>query len=715
MTRFRSVAAGLATLATVAAMVSCVTPPPPPAPVPATDDWPMLMHDVRHTGIAGTTALKASNAGQLGMRYMTNTGNWVYSSPVVATVASLGKQLVFVGNKAKFVFAFDAATGEQVWRSQTSSNNSSTPAVYEDVVYIGSSDYKMYAFSAVDGHEICSFNTGGIVQASPTVVDPDGSGIRVYFGDAGLGGAPDGGHVWSMHGVDATDAFADCSADWSYDQFGDPAGSHPEAGSWSSPSYGQLATGRRIIVIGASSTDNAAYAFDALTGARIWRFGTPAPFPDADVGAGTTFSPPGVNGFADGAAYIAGKNHHVYGLNPRTGAAYWDFDVQANAPAASNYSGRSTPALVGNVIYVGWGEGVFAIDATTGAMVWRFTSANHADVVGSPAVSGPPGDQVVFAADVAGTMFALDAQTGTVVWQYQAGDLIYGSVAVAAGNVYFAAQDGFVYSFGLGAGNSARPHATIDSPTDGATLPPGGTVPMSGVATDDVAVTKVLVGVRQDSGALWYDAAANSWQKYFVANPATMTTPDQPSTGWTFNAPVSTSGGSYTIVADAVDGNGQHVAPVTLSRFQVGNAVGAPDTVINVPVHKQVYNLAAVPVPVPITVSGTATDTAGPHPGVAQVKLVVLNLQHTEYWCGAPGCAVPGNPAQWTTVYSTVNVPLGTPGGRSTGFSITLPSYDHPHDYRVTAWAIDNDGNPDPFKANVSRICVRLPGDNTCN
>ena len=66
-------------------------------------------------------------------------------------------------------------------------------------------------------------------------------------------------------------------------------------------------------------------------------------------------------------------------------------------------------------------------------------------------------------------------------------------------------------------------------------------------------------------------------------------------------------------------------------------------------------------------------------------------------------------------MYSTVNVPLSAPGAQSTSFSITFPSYDHPHDYRVTAWAIDNDGNPDPFKASVNKICVRLPGDNTCN
>ena len=288
----------------------------------------MLMQNVRHTGLATNTSISTANVGQLGLKYMANTGNWVYSSPVVATVPALGKQLVFVGGKAKFIFAFDTANGDLVWRANVQNNSSSTGAYYNGVLYIGSSDYNMYAFNAATGQQICKLNTGGVVQSSPTVVNPDGSGLRVYFGDAGLGGAPDGGHIWSMHGVDPNDAFADCSVDWSYDHFGDPPDSHGEAGSWSDASFGQLTDGTKVIVIGASSTDNAAYAFNALTGARIWRFPTPAPYPDADVGAGTTLSPPGAL-FPDGAAYIAGKNHHVYGINLRTGAQLWDFNMEA--------------------------------------------------------------------------------------------------------------------------------------------------------------------------------------------------------------------------------------------------------------------------------------------------------------------------------------------------------------------------------------------------
>ena len=304
----------------------------------------MLMQNVRHTGLATNTSISTANVAQLGLKYMANTGNWVYSSPVVATVPALGKQLVFVGGKAKFIFAFDTANGDLVWRANVQNNSSSTGAYYNGVLYIGSSDYNMYAFNAATGQQICKLNTGGVVQSSPTVVNPDGSGLRVYFGDAGLGGAPDGGHIWSMHGVDPNDAFADCSVDWSYDHFGDPPDSHGEAGSWSDASFGQLTDGTKVIVIGASSTDNAAYAFNALTGARIWRFPTPAPYPDADVGAGTTLSPPGAL-FPDGAAYIAGKNHHVYGINLRTGAQLWDFNMEANSPPGpTRVAGRRRPS-----------------------------------------------------------------------------------------------------------------------------------------------------------------------------------------------------------------------------------------------------------------------------------------------------------------------------------------------------------------------------------
>ena len=118
--------------AAVAVAASCVAPPAPPAPRRSGPDDPSAgPAPARDRRLADAAARRRATAGlatnddaptsNVGPARHAATwptpGNWVYSSPVVATVPALGKQLVFVGNKAKFVFAFDAATGELVWRA----------------------------------------------------------------------------------------------------------------------------------------------------------------------------------------------------------------------------------------------------------------------------------------------------------------------------------------------------------------------------------------------------------------------------------------------------------------------------------------------------------------------------------------------------------------------------------------------------------------------
>ena len=65
----------------------------------------------------------------------------------------------------------------------------------------------------------------------------------------------------------------------------------------------------------------------------VWRFQTQKFAQDNDVGAGPTITPPGVNGFADGVVYVAGKDRIVYALNLRTGAEIWEFSIRDDSPA----------------------------------------------------------------------------------------------------------------------------------------------------------------------------------------------------------------------------------------------------------------------------------------------------------------------------------------------------------------------------------------------
>jgi hypothetical protein len=41
-------------------------------------------------------------------------------------------------------------------------------------------------------------------------------------------------------------------------------------------------------------------------------------------------------------------------------------------------------------------------------------------------------------------------------------------------------------------------------------------------------------------------------------------------------------------------------------------------------------------------------------------------------------------------------------------------TYDHPHSYYVTAWAVDLDGEADQTHAQVSRFCVNDAGNTSC-
>jgi len=683
------------------------------------DDWPMFHHDVTHTGVSTETTLDSTNAANLGLRWQSNTGSPAYTSPAVVYNATLDETLVYVANQDGTFAAYDASTGDRVWYFKVPAHLQSSPAVLNGTVYFGASDYKLYALNATTGALRCTFNTGGAIAASPLAVDPDGAGpegVTVYFGDNGLTGTDDGGHIWAVHGVDPTDASTDCTQDWVFTGFGEPPGSQTMAGSWSPPAFGRDATGRAIIAVGGSSPDNSVYGLDALTGARIWRFQTQVFTMDNDVGAGPTTSAPGVNGFANGVAYVAGKDRIVYALNLKTGAEIWEFSIRADAPKSGGAT-RSTAALVGNRLYVGYGKGVYALNATTGAKVWKTEqSAGIAtmEVISSPAISGAAGQRVLFVGDLAGKVYAFDLQTGDDLWSYSTGGFIYGSPAISAGRVYIASSDEFLYAFGLGGGTpSDPPETTLTSPAGGTTLDyPGPSLQLSGSATDDVGVQKVYVAVKNKNSTKWWDGATNTWSSVFQQNLATLASPGAGSTGWTFNVPMPSTGGVFYAQAEAVDGDGQSDVSVAKVSFTVLGTGNPPETSISSPVFKQIYYFpGGVRQSFPITISGTATDPTGSNRGVAKVYIFVKNREHGEYYCGSAGCA---GGALWSPTYRKLEATLANPGAASTTWTFTFPTYDHPHSYFVAAWAQDLNGEIDQTRATVQRFCVRDPGDMTC-
>jgi hypothetical protein len=318
---------------------------------------------------------------------------------------------------------------------------------------------------------------------------------------------------------------------------------------------------------------------------------------------------------------------------------------------------------------------------------------------------------------MAGTIRALDALTGAERWSFATGDLVFSSPAVSGGRIFMTSSTGFLYAFDLGGGISAPPATTIAQPTPGV-QPNTGSLQIAGGATDDVGVSKVLVALKNINTAKWWNAATGTWGRTF--EQATAALAGSPtSRSWTTTIPVPAGGGPFYAQAEAVDTDGQHDPTVPGVDFEIQSLTHPPDTSIDSPADLAVLHFPLdgngdpIYEPFEIVASGEALDDGGPHPGVDHIVVTVLNAEHEEYYCGAPGCGVSGESSSWTPTRTELTVPVADPGATSTTWTTSFFTYDHPHTYRITAWAVDLDGRSDPARPFV-RICVRPPGEEIC-
>jgi len=136
---------------------------------PAGVGVPMFRGDPAHTGVNPGPGVEQSP--EQPWRY--ETCGWVTSSPAVVD------GVVYSGSQDSYLYALEAATGQERWRFGTGARVGSSPAVVGSVVYVGSWDNYVYALDAATGQERWRFPTDGAVQSSPVVVD----GV-VYIGSA---------------------------------------------------------------------------------------------------------------------------------------------------------------------------------------------------------------------------------------------------------------------------------------------------------------------------------------------------------------------------------------------------------------------------------------------------------------------------------------------------------------------------------------------------
>jgi eukaryotic-like serine/threonine-protein kinase len=196
------------------------------------------------------------------------------------------------------------------------------------------------------------------------------------------------------------------------------------------------------------SYDSNLYALDAASGALVWKFATQGERrfsarhlhgeePAAEVMPDTFdvfLSSPALSG---GSVYFGSGDGNVYALDAASGALRWKFHT-GNVVHA-------TPAVAHGTVYVGsWDSYFYALDAASGQERWRFKTGEDPDInnqVGIQSSAVVAGDTVYFGCRDS-NLYALDARSGAKRWAFSnKGSWVVGSPLVADGVVYFATSD----------------------------------------------------------------------------------------------------------------------------------------------------------------------------------------------------------------------------------------------------------------------------------
>jgi eukaryotic-like serine/threonine-protein kinase len=221
---------------------------------------------------------------------------------------------------------------------------------------------------------------------------------------------------------------------------------------WKFDAHGQVNSSPAVVdgVVYAVSLDGKLYAVNAVTGNEQWSFATEGEHRFTRAGNLGSFPPTEVvpdpwdfylssPTVVDGAVYFGSGDGHVYAVDAQTGALKWKFKTGDVV--------HSSPAISEGIVYIGsWDTYFYALDAATGALKWKFKTGEDnkihlmTGIPGSAAVA----DGVVYFGCRDANFYALDALTGALKWKApNDGSWIIASPAVADGVLYYTTSDTF--------------------------------------------------------------------------------------------------------------------------------------------------------------------------------------------------------------------------------------------------------------------------------
>lgn len=145
----------------------------------------------------------------------------------------------------------------------------------------------------------------------------------------------------------------------------------------------------------------------------------------------------------DSQIVCAGLDSCVYLLDGNTGELTWKFKTPGPI--------RATPLVYQSKIYVNSGGGFFYCLSPEGQLIWETKTArehlyelySYADYFNSAPIADS--GKIYFGSGDS-SIYALDAVSGKLIWRFKTGNLVHAKGAADESKVYFGSFDGYVYA-----------------------------------------------------------------------------------------------------------------------------------------------------------------------------------------------------------------------------------------------------------------------------
>lgn len=165
---------------------------------------------------------------------------------------------------------------------------------------------------------------------------------------------------------------------------------------------------------------------------------------------------PSAPAVVNGVVYFASADR-VYAVDAETGTLKWRFPDEQSLPNVV----RSSPAVSSGAVYFGCGDGnLYAVSAEDGSFLWAFATGGA--VRSSPIISG----ETVFVGSDDDHLYAVNAETGESIWGpygFRTRGDIPNAPAASSGVVCFASTDLHIYGAGQPTGKTLWAYRTISA------------------------------------------------------------------------------------------------------------------------------------------------------------------------------------------------------------------------------------------------------------